>query len=460
MLREDGKDDAMKDGNYLRANNARSLWHPMTAPSDSHKNPPVIITGGHGTRVTDIDGHTVVDGVGGLWNVNLGYSCQPVKDAIARQLDRLPYYSTFRGTSNDCVIELAEELRAFFEPDGLSRAFFTSGGSDSVETALRLARQYHKIRGDAGRVKYLSLKKGYHGTHTGGASVNGNANFRTQYEPLLPGCFHIPAPYTYRNPFNEPDPARLAQQCLAALEDEIAFQGAATIAAFIMEPVLGAGGVIPPHKSFMPGVQAICRRHGILLIADEVITAFGRTGAWSGCRLWGVQPDFTCTAKAITNGYFPFGAVMIADGVAEVFEGDETGRASIGHGYTYSGHPVGAAAALACLAETKRLNIVENAAARGAELHAGLLALQSRHEAIGDVRGGHGLMHAVELVADRATKKPADKAVPARVQAAAYKAGAMVRVSGPNIILSPPLIITPQDVQVILAALETGFSGL
>ena len=309
-------------------------------------------------------------------------------------------------------------------------------------------------------MKYLSLKKGYHGTHTGGASVNGNANFRTQYEPLLPGCFHIPAPYTYRNPFNESDPARLAQLCLAALEDEIAFQGAATIAAFIMEPVLGAGGVIPPHASFMPGVREICTRHGILLIADEVITAFGRTGAWTGSRLWGVQPDMACTAKAITNGYFPFGALMISESMAEVFEQDKTGRGAIGHGYTYSGHPVGAAAALACLAETQRLRVNENAAARGAELHAGLLALQAKHEAIGDVRGGHGLMLALELVADRGSKKPADKAVPARVQEVAYKTGAMVRVSGNNIILSPPLIVTSADVQVILGALEAGFAAL
>ncbi|WP_323040638.1 aminotransferase class III-fold pyridoxal phosphate-dependent enzyme [Gemmobacter sp.] len=450
----------MKDANFLKAHNARSYWHPMTAPSDSHANPPTIVTGAHGTRIRDIDGHEVVDGVGGLWNVNLGYSCQPVKDAIAAQLDRLPYYSIFRGTSNDCVIELAEELRDFFAPDGLTRAFYTSGGSDSVETALRLARQYHKIRGEAGRVKFLSLKKGYHGTHFGGASVNGNANFRTAYEPLLPGCHHIPAPYAYRNPFNESDPARLAQLCLAALEDEIAFQGAGTIAAFIMEPILGAGGVIPPHPGFMPGVEAICRKNGILLIADEVITAFGRTGAWSGSRLWGVKPDFMCTAKAITNGYFPFGAVMIAEGVAEVFESDETGRAAIGHGYTYSGHPVGAAAALACLAETKRLNVVDNAAARGAQLFAGLQALQAKHEVIGDVRGGHGLMLALELVADRATKKPADKPVPAKVQDMAYKAGAMVRVSGPNIILSPPLVLTGADADVILAALDTGFASL
>jgi adenosylmethionine-8-amino-7-oxononanoate aminotransferase len=448
----------MKDGNFLKEHNARSMWHPMAHPADSLANPPTIITRAQGVRITDVDGHEVVDAVGGLWNVNLGFSCQPVKDAIAAQLDVLPYYSTFRGTSNDAVIELSEGLRDFFAPDGLVRAFYTSGGSDSVETALRLARQYHKIRGEAGRVKFLSLKKGYHGTHFGGASVNGNANFRTQYEPLLPGCHHIPAPYTYRNPFNETDPAKLAALCLSALEDEIAFQGAGTIAAMIMEPVLGAGGVIPPHESFMPGVRAICDRHGILLIADEVITAFGRTGSWTGSRHWGVQPDLMCTAKAITNGYFPFGAVMISGAVAEVFENDRSGAAAIGHGYTYSGHPVGAAAAIACLAETQRLNVPENAAARGAQLFAGLQGLQEKYSVIGDVRGGHGLMCALELVADRGTKAPIDKAVIGRVQEVAYQAGAMVRVSGNNIIMSPPLVLSAQDVQVILAALDAGLA--
>ncbi len=449
----------MKDSNFLKEHNAKSMWHPMTHPADSLANPPAIITGASGVRIRDIDGHEVIDAVGGLWNVNLGFSCQPVKDAIAAQLDVLPYYSTFRGTSNDQVIQLAEELRDFFAPDGLTRSFFTSGGSDSVETALRLARQYHKIRGEAGRTKFLSLKKGYHGTHMGGASVNGNANFRTQYEPLLPGCHHIPAPYTYRNPFNESDPARLAQLCLQALEDEIAFQGGGTIAAFIMEPILGAGGVIPPHESFMPGVRAICDKHGILLIADEVITAFGRTGSWSGSRHWGVKPDFMCTAKAITNGYFPFGAVMIGEQVAEIFEQDQTGRAAIGHGYTYSGHPVGAAAALACLEETKRLDVPKNAALRGAELHQGLLALQEKHAVIGDVRGGHGLMCAIELVSDRDNKTPIDKKTAGKIQEVAYQDGAMVRVSGPNIILSPPLVLTGEDVTGILSALDAGLAA-
>ncbi|MGJ8547673.1 MAG: aminotransferase class III-fold pyridoxal phosphate-dependent enzyme [Sulfitobacter sp.] len=449
----------MKDSNFLKENNARHMWHPMAHPADSIANPPKIITGGKGVRIVDVDGAETIDAVGGLWNVNLGYSCDPVKEAIAAQLDVLPYYSTFRGTSNDAVIELSYMLREFFELDGLSRAFFTSGGSDGIEIALRLARQYHKIRGEAGRVKYLSIKKGYHGTHTGGASVNGNSNFRTQYEPLLPGCFHIPAPYGYRNPFNETDPEKLAQMCLAALEDEIAFQGASTIAAFIMEPVLGAGGVIPPHASFMPGVREICDRNGILLIADEVITAYGRTGSWSGSRHWGVKPDFAVTAKAITNGYFPFGAVMIADHLADTFENDKTGKANVASGYTYSGHPVGAAAAIACLKETQRLKVNENAATRGTELMAGLLGLAEKHDVIGDVRGGEGLMNALELVSDRANKTPLGADSIKRIFDAAHAAGVMVRVSGPNLILSPPLIVTAQDVTDIIAALDTGLSA-
>lgn len=448
----------MKDSNFLKENNGRLMWHPMTSPQDSIDNPPKIITGSSGVRIEDVDGHSVVDAVGGLWNVNLGYSCQPVKDAIAEQLDKLPYYSTFRGASNDAVIELSYELGQFFEPDGMSRAFFTSGGSDSVETALRLARQYHKLRGEPGRTKFLSLKKGYHGTHMGSASVNGNANFRTAYEPLLPGCFHIPAPYTYRNPFDETDPEKLAQLCASALEDEIGFQGGGTIAAMIMEPILGAGGVIPPHKSFVPLVRDICERHGSLFITDEVITAYGRTGAWSGARLWGIQPDMMCTAKAITNGYFPFGAVMLGEKMAEAFEGNAGAR--IGHGYTYSGHPVGAAAALACLAETKRLNVIENAAARGTQLYEGCKALMEKYDTIGDVRGGHGLMTAIEMVSDRENKTPIDGGSAMKVQEVAYQSGAMVRVSGPNLIPSPPLVLSEEDAATILSSLDAGFAAL
>mgnify|MGYP000072445845 CR=1 FL=1 len=430
----------------------------MAHPAEMLANPPKIITAAEGVTLTDVDGHKTLDAVGGLWNVNLGYSCDPIKKAIADQLDQLAYYSSFRGTATGPAIELAYVLAEWFSADGLVRSFFTSGGSDSVETALRLARQYHKIRGDRDRTKFISLKKGYHGTHFGGASVNGNANFRRNYEPLLSGCFHIPAPYTYRNPFDEVEPAALARQCARALEDEIAFQGADTIAAFIMEPVLGAGGVIPPHESFMPLVREICDRHGILLIADEVITGFGRTGAWTGSRLWGVKPDMMCIAKAITNGYFPFGAVMISGKVTDVFEGDETTFGAIGHGYTYSAHPVGAAAALACLPEIEKADVAANSIARGQELLQGLIELKEKHELVGDVRG-KGLMAALELVSDRSTKKPAGKDTVARVFETIYEKGVMVPISGPNLILSPPLVITSSDVEKIVSAINDGLAA-
>lgn len=449
----------MRDSNFLREQNARHIWHPMAHPAEMQANPPKIITGGKGTRVTDVDGTEVLDAVGGLWNVNLGYSSDPVKKAIAAQLDQLPYYSAFRGTSTAPAIELAHELADWFAPEGMLRSFFTSGGSDSVETALRLARQYWKVRGLGEKTKFLALKKGYHGTHFGGASANGNANFRRNYEPLMPGFFHMPAPYTYRNPFNETDPAALAKLIIQAFEDEIAFQGADTIAAVIMEPVLGAGGVMVPHESFMPAVRALCDRHDILLIADEVVTGFGRTGAWSGSRLWGVKPDMMCIAKAITSGYFPLGATLIGAQVAEAFEADKTSFGAIGHGYTYSAHPVGCAAALAALSETRRLDLAANAKARGAELQAGLAKLKEKHEVVGDVRG-IGLMGALELVSDRATKKAADKKMMAKAAEGAYAEGVMIRVSGSNIILSPPLILSADEVQVILGALDKAFAGL
>ena len=251
----------------------------------------------------------------------------------------------------------------------------------------------------------------------------------------------------------------IAQQCAALLEEEIQFQGADTVAAFIMEPVIGAGGVIVPHETFMPMVRAICDKYGVLLIADEVITAFGRTGAWTGSRLWGVQPDLMSIAKAITTAYFPLGAAMISSKVAEVFENSRDAFGDVGHGYTYSGHPVGCAAALATLAETKRLNAAANAAERGRELHAGLAALKDRYALIGDTRGV-GLMACLEMVADRDSKAPADKATMSRLSEAVYEAGVIVRVSGNNLIMSPPLVISSDDVQRILTALDAGLTAI
>ncbi|MBP0482393.1 aminotransferase class III-fold pyridoxal phosphate-dependent enzyme [Sagittula salina] len=450
----------MKDENFLKENNARQMWHPMAHPGDQAAHPPKIITRAAGVRITDIDDHAVIDAVGGLWCVNLGYSNDVVKQSIADQLFELPYYSAFAGSSNPPAIEAAHAVQAFFAEDGIERVFFTSGGSDSVETCLRLARQYHRLRGEPTRTKFISLKKGYHGTHFGGASVNGNNRFRINYEPLLPGCYHLPAPYPYRNPFNETDPARLAQLIAQAFEDEIAFQGAETIAALIVEPILGAGGVIVPDASFMPLMREICDRHGILMISDEVITGFGRTGDWSGARHWGVKPDMMSTAKGITSGYFPVGAALISGKVAEVFETSKPAEGTISHGYTYSAHPVGAAAVVACLSETLRLDTKANAAARGTQLFDGVRKLAEKHGLIGDVRGGHGLMTGIELVSDRAQKTPLDGTTVKRIHEAVYEAGAMVRMSGHNFLMSPPLTITEDEVNSVLGALDTGFASV
>ncbi|MDA9224412.1 aminotransferase class III-fold pyridoxal phosphate-dependent enzyme [Tateyamaria sp.] len=445
----------MKDDNFLRANNARHMWHPMGHPGEAMEHAPTIITGAYGSVIEDIDGHKTVDAVGGLWCVNLGYSNDVIKNAITKQLHDLPYYSAFAGTSNPPAIEASYMVRNFFEADGMARVFFTSGGSDSVETCLRLSRQYHRLRGEPERTKFLSLKKGYHGTHFGGASVNGNNRFRIAYEPLMAGCFHLPSPYTYRNPFDETDPAVLAQNIASMMEDEIQFQGPRSIAAFIMEPIQGAGGVIVPDEIFMPLMREICYKYGILLIADEVITGFGRTGDWSGSRHWDVQPDMMCCAKGITSGYFPVGAALMNEAIAEVFENADA-DGSIFHGYTYSAHPVGAAAVVACLSETLRLETNANAGPRGAQLYQGCQSLMERFDIVGDVRGGHGLMTGVEIVSDPITKAPMDADTMKRIYKAAYEAGAMVRVGGNNIMMSPPLIISEDEIDKVLAGLEAG----
>ena len=435
------------------------FWHPKAHPADTIAGPQLVIAGGEDVYIIDGDGNRLLDGRAALWNVNLGYSAEPVKKAIAAQLGILPFYSSFRGTTNKPAEELARTLiEDWFGPEGMVRVFFTSGGSDSVETSLRLARQYWKIQKAQDRYKYIAFKKSYHGSHFGGDSVSGGKNARRTYEPLLPGCYHIPAPYAYRNPFDEQDPERLSERCLRMLEEEILFQGADTVAAFIAEPVLGAGGVYVPHPNFWPRVRQLCDKYGVLLIADETITGYGRTGFECGIRAWGVKPDLLSTAKAITGGYFPMGAVMINERIASAFEKTSDGIGAIGHGYTYSGQPVGCAAGLAALKMTLELRVCDNARVRGDQLTAGLEKLQQKHAVVGDVRT-KGLMAAVELVADRKSKTPADKKTMERIFDAALAAGVMIRTTENFIVLSPPLILEESHVDELLNAVDAGLSA-
>ncbi|QBM27108.1 aminotransferase class III-fold pyridoxal phosphate-dependent enzyme [Hydrogenophaga pseudoflava] len=444
----------------LKQDNAEFQWHPMAHPAAMKKSKPDIVARGEGCWIWDVDGHKLLDGVGGLWASNLGHSATAVRDAIVAQLDELPFYNTFRGTSHPRAIELSAQLVKMMEPDGVASVMFSSGGSDAVETALKLARQYHKLRGEKDRFKFISLRQGYHGVHFGGMSVNGNTNFRRAYEPLLPGCFHIDTPWLYRNPYTN-DPLELGEICAELLEREIVFQGPDTVAAFIAEPVQGAGGVIVPPANYWPLVRKICDKHGVLLIADEVVTGFGRTGHLFGTRLWGVTADLWCLAKGISSGYVPLGATAISAKVAQVFNDDKSGQAAVGHGYTYSAHPVAAAAALATLAQIQALDVPGNAGRVGAVMQERLRQLEKTCSFVGNVRGV-GLMLGIEMVDDKATRTPMPRSsdIPARVAKEAYQRGLMVRISGPNLILSPPLVISLDEVNHLCDVLEASFAAV
>lgn len=444
----------------LKTANAQYLWHPMAHPQAMIDTPPDIITRGEGSWIWDADGNKLLDGVGGLWSVNLGFGRTEIRDAIVAQLDELAFYNTFRGTTHPRAIELSARIVRMMEADGVASVFFSSGGSDAVEGALKLARQYWKIKGQADRTKFISLKQGYHGVHFGGMSVNGNTGFRRPYEPLLPGCFHIDTPWVYRNPYTD-DPIKLGEICAQLLEREILFQGPDTVAAFIAEPVQGAGGVIVPPPNYWPLVREICDKYGVLLIADEVVTGFGRAGQLFGTRLWNVKADIWCLAKGISSGYVPLGATAISKKVSDVFRSGDASGAAISHGYTYSGHPVAAAAALATLDLIEREGVVANAAQQGQYLMERLTALGRKSRLIGDVRGV-GLMAGLELVADKTTKAPFGRGAKEVTMVAreAYARGAMVRTSGPNIILSPALTISRNEVDFLCDALEGAFMAV
>ncbi len=442
----------------LRASNAQHMFHPMADPKAVRANLPLIIERADGVHVWDVDGKRYLDTVASLWNVNVGHNRPEIKRAIVEQLDKLAYYSTFQNTSNPPAIELSQRLTSMFAAERMSQVLFSSGGSDAVETALKLARQYWKLEGQAGRTKFISLKWGYHGVHLGGTSINGTPAFRQAYEPLLPGCLQVESPYLYRNPWGERDPARLAALCAAELERTIQYQGPETVAAFVAEPVQGAGGVIVPHESYWPRVREILDRYGVLLISDEIVTGFGRIGAMCGARAWGVAPDIMALAKGINSGYVPLGATLLNERVASAWTRPDL-PAAIMHGYTYSGH------ALACAAANANLEIVvvEDLPKRAQQVGAYLneqLAQFMRYPHVGDVRG-KGLMAAIELVTDR--QSAAMLAVPApytqTLVSVARQEGAIIRVQGNRLILSPPLVFTPADVDETVRVLHAAFTA-
>jgi len=441
------------------AESGRSFfWHPMLHPNEMLRRAPIRIVRGEGCYVYDDGGNRLVDGVAGLWNVNVGHNRAEVKAAIVAQLDELEYFQLFDGVSHPRAEELSALLIELMAPEGMRRVIYSSGGSDAVETALKLARQYWRLEGQSDRTKFIALRQGYHGTHFGGASVNGNTVFRRNYEPLLPGCFHVDTPWLYRNPYSQ-DPQELGHICAGILEREIQFQSPDTVAAFIAEPIQGAGGVIVPPPNYWPLIREVCDQYGVLLIADEIVTGFGRSGSMFGVRGWGVKPDIICLAKGISSGYIPLGATAFNERIERAFKKNTDFTGAIMHGYTYAGHPVACAAGIASLRIVRDENLPANAATQGSYLLEKVKPFEKRFPAVGEVRG-KGLMIALDLVKDKSTREPIDPqdGYANEVAAATRAAGALVRPVGTKIILSPPLVLTREHVDALVSALEAGFS--
>ncbi len=441
---------------------ADSILYPFSNAAHLAENPPMSIEGGDGVYIIDASGKRYIDGQAGLWNVNVGHGRREIKDAIKAQLDRLSYYTLFGGTTNTPSVELAELLCRITEPEGMVRAFFSSGGSEAAETSFKLVRQYWHHRGMPTKMKIISLKRAYHGVTLGALSANGITPNRVFYEPLLPGFVQVETPHLYRNPFTD-DHQALGRLCAELLEREILYQGPDTVAAFIAEPVQGAGGVIVPPENYWPLVREICDKYDVLLIADEVVTGFGRLGSMMGSRHWGVKPDIMNFAKGINSGYVPLGATMMNAKVADAFVTSDTtpfSAKAFHHGNTYAGHPLACAAAIANLKIIEDENLTENAGRVGAYFLKRLKDVQSRHNIIGDVRG-LGLMIAVEL-ADPNTNKPFDISLQLGTRVSNYckEKGVIIRNLGDTFIISPPFILEMAHVDEMVDTFEAGLASI
>ena len=439
----------------LREAALSNLWFPMQQLTEVAKEDGLkIMRSARGAKITDFEGREYYDGFAGLALVNVGYGREEIADAVRDQLATLHYANTFSyGTIP--AIKAAEKL-ASLAPGDLNRVFFTSGGSDSVETAMKMARQYHFNRGDKERIKFISRQGSYHGVSLGALAVN-QAPWvnRDIFQPMLPIVRVAPQPYPYRSALEGETASECNIRCAQAVEDIILEEGAETVAAVIAEPVSVSSGVAIPGPEYWPMLREICDRHGVLLIADEVINGFGRTGKMFAIEHFGVQPDIMTLAKGITSGYQAVGACIARDQVADAFvgEGDVTFR----HGYTYSGHPAGAAAALVNMEIIEREGLVENSAVMGQRLLDRLTALKES-PIVGDVRG-LGLMCAIELVKDKATKESLSSVPGAgdKLSARLAENGLLTRTV-PYLNLTPALTLSAAEVDEIADIVKDGIS--
>jgi putrescine---pyruvate transaminase len=427
----------------------RTHWlHPqgdLDAPPGTI--PQLMFASGRGATLTDVEGHEYVDGMASLWNVNVGYGRAELAEAAATQMKSLAFSSAYGGFSTKPAIELAAKL-AELAPGALEVTYFASGGGEANDTAYKVARLYWKLRGEPGRVNIVSRIRDYHGLTYGATSATGLANFWKGFEPLAPGFLHGPSP----DPYRYQGEGSAGEAYVKALEAVVLKAGADTVAAVVAEPVQGAGGVIVPPPDYFPLLRKVCDKYGLLLIADEVITGFGRTGRWFAMEHWNVQADLMVFAKGVTSGYLPLSGVMLTRDVHETLK---TAKGPFQHGFTYSGHPTACAVGLRNLQILEDEHLVERAAERGAYLLKRLQDLRS-HEIVGDVRG-LGLVAAVELVRDRSTKElfEASAGAARRVWLAALEDGVIVRpLTGDVLAMSPPFVISNEQIDKIVSVLD------
>ena len=427
----------------LLARDLAHLIHPLHSPA-LHKNAHVWVRG-EGARLFDADGKEYIDGLSGLWNVNVGHGRKELAQAAYDQMATLGYCSGYTGSSNLPAIELAERLSSWTYPS-INRFFFTSGGGESSDSSFKTARYYWRLKGKTDKTKVISRQWGYHGVTLAAMSATGISSYWPMFEPRVPGFVHIPSPYPYRYPA----PAGGSQGIAAAneLEKAILQEGPDTVGMFLAEPVQGAGGVIPPQDDYFPRIREICTRYEVLLVSDEVITGFGRTGTKFGLEHWGVEPDMIQFAKGITSGYFPLGGIGLSDEIAKTLDAADPVWM---HAYTYSSHPVGCRVALANMDIIEREGLVGEAKRKGRKLLDGLAGALAAHPHVGDVRG-LGMMCAVEIVKNKATKEefPAADKVGFRVHEETQKRGLYSRHRGDVFLLAPPLVTTDAEIDRIL----------
>lgn len=436
-----------------------NLIHPVISFRGHERHGPRILASGDGMWLTDIDGTRILDAFAGLWCVNAGYGQESIVAVAAEQMRRLPYATGYFHYTSEPTIRLAGELTSL-APEGLDHVFFTLGGSDAVDSAIRYIVHYFNAIGQPQKKHFISLEWGYHGSSSNGAGLTALANFHRGFDLPRPWQHYIPSPYPFHNLQGHDDAAVIAAS-VAALEAKVAELGANNVAAFCCEPVQGSGGVIVPPVGWLKAMRDACTRLGILMLVDEVITGFGRTGPMFACDAEGVSPDFMTLAKGLTSGYAPMGAVLMSDAIYEAIADSAPENLPVGHGFTYSGHPVSAAVALEVIRLYREGGLLENGQKVG-KVFARRMEAMRNHPLVGEVRY-RGLLGAIELVSNKESKAgfAPELAVGDTLGALTWEAGVIVRCFANAVIgVAPALCCSEDEMELIFDRVETALDRL